>query len=833
MSAVPISMNDSAMASHFDIHSGNRLERLVFNHRPLVMLLCLVLTLLLGWQATRVVPNASFEGMLPLSHPYLQNYLAERKKTVSQANSLRIVLERRQTGEGGGSILDADYLARLRALNDELFVLPGVVRGQMKSLWTPSTRWTAVTESGFEGGTVIPDGFDGSPAALARVRLNIERSGEVGQLVAQDYQSSALIVPLAERDPDTGAALDYARLSQNLEALRAKYSDDKLELRITGFAKVAGDLIEGLAQVLVFFALAAAIATAVVLWYTRCLRSTLLVMLCSVVAVVWQLGFLPLLGFALDPYAVLVPFLVFAIGMSHGAQKMNGIMQDIGRGMHRLVAARYTFRRLFTAGFTALACDAVGFAVLLLIDIQAIRQLAITASLGVAILVFTNLILLPVLLSYTGVSTAAARRAVRAEHSENRASAWLWELLCRFTERRWALGAIMAAVLLTGLGVYHARGLQIGDLDAGAPELRADSRYNRDNAYLTSHYATSSDVLTVMVRTPVQGAMAHAVLERVDELEWELRQLPGVESTQSLASLARLTSVAMNEGNPRWYELTPNQGALNTAGSRAPRQLVDAGFSLLQLQVYLADHKAETLRRVTAAVEDFARRNNSEDARPAAGPPQGGTAPSGGSEPGVAGSVGVKFLLAAGNAGFEAATNAVVEKANYQMLMLVYAAVVLLAYATFRSWRAVVCAIIPLAVTSVLAEALMVQLGIGLKVATLPVVALGVGIGVDYALYVLSIMLVRLREGASLRAAYFHSLLFTGRVVMLTGITLAIGVATWALSPIKFQADMGVLLAFMFVVNMVGALVLLPALAHFLLKPAAQRAGNPLVEAAA
>jgi len=774
-------MNDAS----FDPASGSRLERLVFNHRRWVLALCLLLTLLLGAQALRVVPNASFEGMLPLSHPWLQNYLAERAKVGSQANALRVVLERMD----GGTILDADYLARLRRLNDELFLLPGVVRGQMKSLWTPSTRWTAVTENGFEGGTVMPDGFDGSPAALARVRLNIERSGEVGQLVARDFQSSALIVPLAERDPDTGRQLDYALLSQRLEALRATYGDEHYALRVTGFAKVAGDLIEGLREVLLFFALAAAIATAVVLWYTRCLRSTLLVMLCSLVAVVWQLGLLPLLGFALDPYAVLVPFLVFAIGMSHGAQKMNGIMQDIGRGMHRLVAARYTFRRLFTAGFTALACDAVGFAVLLLIDIQSIRQLAIVASLGVAILVFSNLILLPVLLSYTGVSPAAARRAARAEQGEG---GRLWTLLGRFTERRWAQGAVAAAAVLAVLGLAAGHRLQIGDLDAGAPELRPGSRYNQDNAYLTSHYATSSDVLVVLVKTPEQGAMAHGVLERVDALEWELRQLPGVESTQSLASLARQTAVAMNEGNPRWYELTPNQGALNTAGSRAPRQLVDAGFSLLQVQVYLADHRAETLRRVTAAVEDFARRNDDADAR---------------------------FLLAAGNAGFEAATNAVVERANRQMLLWVYAAVLLLSYVTFRSWRAVACAVIPLALTSVLAEALMVALGIGLKVATLPVVALGVGIGVDYALYVLSIVLAQLRAGASLHAAYQQALLFTGRVVMLTGVTLALGVATWALSPIKFQADMGVLLAFMFVVNMVGALVLLPALAHFLLRP--------------
>jgi predicted RND superfamily exporter protein len=774
---------------NFDPASGSRIERLVFNHRLWVMLGCLLVTLFLGWQATRVRLNASFEGMLPLGHPYLQNYLAERKKLVSQANSVRIVVERRN----GESILDPKYLETLRHINDDVFLLPGVARGQMKSLWTPSTRWTAVTERGFEGGPVIPDDYDGTPAKLARVRLNIERSGEVGQLVAMDFQSSALIVPLTGRDPDTGRELDYGALSQQLEQLRAKYANEGVDIHITGFAKVVGDLIEGMAQVMAFFGLAAAICATIVFWYTRCVRSTVLVMLCSAVAVVWQVGLLPLLGYALDPYAVLVPFLVFAIGMSHGAQKMNGIMQDIGRGMPRLVAARFTFRRLFAAGLTALLCDAVGFGVLLIIEIDAIRRLAVIASLGVAILVFTNLILLPVLLSYAGVTPSAAARSLRAENAPA-GRRDLWTFLVKFTETRWAVGALAAAALLAGVGFATSRQLQVGDLDAGAPELRANSRYNLDNAYLTRHYATSSDVMTVMVRTPAQGAMAHAVLDRVDALEWQLRQVPGVETTQSLASLARQTTVAMNEGNPRWYELQPNQGALNTAGSRAPRSLVDAGFTLLQVQVYLTDHRADTLRRVTAAVEDFARDNDSKDA---------------------------SFLLAAGNAGFEAATNEVVERANHQMLLMVYAAVIVLAFATFHSWRAVACAIIPLALTSVLAEALMVWLGIGLKVATLPVVALGVGIGVDYALYVLSIILAQMRRGEPLARAYALSLLFTGRVVMLTGVTLALGVATWAFSPIKFQADMGVLLAFMFIVNMIGALVLLPALARFLLKPAA------------
>jgi predicted RND superfamily exporter protein len=151
------------------------------------------------------------------------------------------------------------------------------------------------------------------------------------------------------------------------------------------------------------------------------------------------------------------------------------------------------------------------------------------------------------------------------------------------------------------------------------------------------------------------------------------------------------------------------------------------------------------------------------------------------------------------------------------MLVYVYLAVIVLCYVTFRSWRAVIVAVVPLAVTSVLAEALMVMLGIGVKVATLPVIALGVGIGVDYALYIMSVTLAQLREGKSLSEAYFRALLFTGKVVMLTGLTLAIGVVTWVASPIKFQADMGILLAFMFLWNMLGALVLLPALARFLL----------------
>ncbi len=770
----------------FDRASGVLAERLLFNYRIVVMLCCLAVTVLLGYQALGIRLNASFEKMIPSKHPYIANYQANKADLVGLGNTLRIAVETTQ-----GTVFDAKYLETLRALNDELFQLPGVSRPFMKSLWTPATRWVGVTEEGFDGGPVIPDDYDGSPKSLEQVKLNVERSGEIGQLVAPNYQSSIIFLPLDDVG-EGGQRLDYHALSQKLEQLRQKYQSDTIKIHITGFAKVVGDLIDGLIQVLIFFAIAIVICTAVLYWYSRCLRSTLLVVSCSFVAVIWLLGLLPTLGLELDPYSILVPFLVFAIGMSHGAQKMNGIMQDIGRGTHRLVAARYTFRRLFVAGLTALLADAVGFAVLMVIDIPVIKDLAISASIGVGVLIFTNLVLLPILLSYVGVSATAAQRSLRTEQLEQdglRKQA-LWAFLDRFTERKWASIALAVGVLLGVAGFAVSLNLKVGDLDPGVPELRPDSRYNRDNAFVTTHYAASSDIYVVMVKTPQFYCAHYDTLARVDALEWELQQLPGVESTNSLAALSKQAAAGMNEGSLKWYEIPRTQDMLNAIITRAPRELFNHNCDLMAVYVYLKDHKADTLDTVVRSVEAFAAENNAKD---------------------------IQFLSAAGSAGIEAATNIVVRLANTQMLLLVYAAVIILALVAFRSWRAMLCAVLPLMLTSVLCEALMVFLGIGVKVATLPVIALGVGIGVDYALYVMTVTLARLREGMSLSEAYYRALIFTGKVVVLTGVTLGIAVATWTFSPIKFQADMGILLAFMFIWNMIGALIFLPALGYFLL----------------
>jgi uncharacterized protein len=791
----------------FDVRSGNWLERLIFNHRVWVILICAVASILLGFQATKLKINASFEGMIPQSHPYIRNYLENKDALRGLGNSLRIVVENPK-----GSIYNAEYLAQLREINDKLFLMPGVDRSWMKSLWTPLVRWTEITEEGFQGGPVMPDRFDGSPDRIEALRRNVQRAGLVGNLVSNDAKSSMIIVPLMDRDNDTGKALDYSEFSRDLDKMIVVEEAKGVKIHVIGFAKLVGDLIAGLRQVFTFFAVAVLIATGIMFWYTRCWRSTAILVGCALLSVVWLLGLMEFAGFVIDPYSILVPFLIFAIGLSHGAQKMNGIMQDVGRGTHKYVAARYTFRRLFLAGLTALLTNVVGFAVLMVIDIPVIRELALTTSLGVCILIFTKLVLVPVTLSYTGVSERAAARSVKSERGEAAGEARgfgaLWVMLDRFTTARWATVAIVLAGVMAAGGYAVSRHVQTGDLDPGAPELRANSRYNRDNAYITQHYGLSSDQFAVVVKTPPGGCRTFETLTEQDRLSMLLSETPGVQTVTSAASLVRFITAGNNEGNPKWLSINRSPQviapALGQVVTNYP-ELSNVDCAIAPVVAYLKDHRAATLERVVQVVEDFSATHDTTDRH---------------------------FLLAAGSAGIEAVTNIVVARANRTMLFLLYGAVTLLCFITFRSWRAVVVALIPLMITSVLCEALMVALGIGIKVATLPVIALGVGVGVDYALYLLSIQLSLQRKGVPLTVAYRRALQFTGKVVALVALTLGAGVLTWAWSPIKFQADMGILLTFMFLWNMIGALVMIPALSWLLLrKPFANASEDTRLEA--
>ncbi len=765
------------------------LEALVFDHRKPVLAALALFTVALTFFAARTHIDASFLKQLPTEHPYIRTFV-EYQTAFGNANRVVIALTVKH-----GDIFQPQFFATLKKVTDEVFFLPGVDRGSVTSLYTPNVRFVEIVEDGFAGGTVIPADFQPTPAGLDLVRQNVIKSGKVGQLVAKDFTGAIVSAQLLEVDPATGKRLNYLEVAKAIEErIRARHVPEGgevgLGIHVIGFAQIMGDVSEAARGVLVFFAISIALTGLLVLIYTHSWRLTIWPLVCSLVAVVWQLGLLNLLGYGIDPLSILIPFLVFAIGVSHSVQMVRGFRNEVFEGATSESAARAAFRSLLLPGGLALATDTIGFLTMLLVKIEIIRELAITASLGVALIILTNLVLLPVVLSWVALPESfRAKVEARRVRTDD-----LWRHFEHIAKPGISIAIIVAGIALGAFGWSRMSRVQIGDLDAGVPELRPDSRYNLDAAAIAARFTVGVDLLSVIVETVPSGCIDYEVMNRISEFEWHVRNVPGVQSTISLSTAAKIVNAGWNEGSLKWRTLPTNQAMLAQATSPfdTASGLLNADGSVMPVIVYLEDHKAATIERVIAAVEQFAAAHPDDR---------------------------VRFRLASGNVGVMAATNQVVRETQWPIVAWVFGSVVVLCLLTFRSLRATLCIVLPLVSVSLLANAVMVALGIGLKPSTLPVISLGVGIGVDYGIYLFSRLQVHLEAGLDFDEALFLSFRQTGSAVVFTGLTLGVGVSTWIFSGLKYQADMGILLTFMFVVNMLGAILLLPALARWLYLP--------------
>jgi len=758
----------------------NGLESYLFRHRAFVILVFLVTTVFLGLQASNLKMDAAFIKNIPLNHTYMHTYLKHQKQ-FGGANSIMVAVE-----DTSGDIFNERFFDALKNVHDQLFFIPGVDRAQVKSLFSPSTRFTEVVEDGFAGGPVIPADFSTTSAGLTVVRNNIEKAGIVGRLIAEDYSAAMVSAQLMDFDPQTGEPLDtLAFASQLEEELRTQYENDDIKIHIIGFAKMAGDVADGAKGVVLFFLIAILVTAIMVYLFSKSLVLTFLPLACSLIAVIWQLGLLTVVGFGLDPMSILIPFLVFAIGVSHSVQMINAVRRRVADGKSTKSAAASAFRSLLIPGGIALLSDTVGFLTLLAIDIGIIRELAISASLGVGVIILTNLILLPLVISYTEVTPPKT-----SHDPSNDGINHIWKKLSAFATTKYAIWVLVITTGLYALGAQQASLMKVGDLQGGAPALHFDSRYNQDTFYITDNFSITTDVMTVIVEAFPEACTYHSVLTQMDEFEWLVRNTPGVEATASLASVAKRVNAGFNEGNPKWQVLPRTTASLVQAVGRVPTTsgLLNGDCSVMPVYLFLKDHKAETIEVVIDKVKALSAEMDSDK---------------------------LKFKLASGPVGVMAATNEAVAEAQLPMMLYVYGAVFILCLLSFRSLRATISVVLPLYVVSTLAQALMTQLDIGLAVSTLPVIALGVGIGVDYGIYILSTMAVRLRDGMPVQEAYYEALVERGSAVIFTGLTLAIGVSTWFFSALKFQMDMGILLTFMFLVNMLGAIIILPAIGAF------------------
>ena len=764
------------------------LEAAAFRRRSLVLAALALLTVVLGFFALQLRMEAGFEKQMPLDHEYVKTFRAYRNDVLG-ANRLTIVVRARQ-----GTIWTKAGLTRLYEVTQAVGFMPNVERLGVQSLWTPNSFVNEITEEGFRADPLIPGTVTAeqlTPDTIAAIQRAASQGGFVGTLVSRDHTSAMVTAELNEVGAD-GKPLDYVAYNRVLEELRHKYEDAAFEIQIIGFAKQIGDIADGARGVLEFCAMALLLTALAVYWYCRSVRLTLLPIACSLASLVWQFGTLRLLGYGLDPLAVLVPFLVFAIGVSHGVQQINFIVREIAHGKSTAEAARASFSGLLIPGTLALVTAFVSFVTLILVPIPMVRELAVTAAIGVAYKIATNLVMLPLAVSYLHFDRGYAEAAML---QRERRARWL-RVLARVAEPRNAAVVLGVTAVVFGVAAWQSRDRVIGTLQTGAPELRPESRFNRDAASIAANYDTGLDWLTVVFEAaPVAGDPPPcenvAIGDYQDQFVAEMAHVPGVLSVSSYADQLRIYNEGYNEGLPKMAVIPADPGnysALSVEIGRL-RGFVRKDCSMTAVHLFLDDHKATTINRVIDAVKRYRAEHRL---------------------------AGVTVRLASGNAGVLAAINEEVEHSELPMLAYVYAAIVLLVFAVYRDLRAVLACCLPLTVGTFIGYWFMKELQIGLTVATLPVMVLAVGIGVDYAFYIYNRLQLHLAAGQPIVKALEHAILEVGMATIFTAITLAIGVATWSFSELKFQADMGKLLAFMFIVNLVMAMTALPALAVWL-----------------
>ncbi|WP_301334272.1 RND family transporter [Solimonas sp. SE-A11] len=764
---------------------------ILIGRRKLLAVIFAIVTVLFAGSATRVKLDPGFLKLIPIKHEYMRTMM-DYMRDFSGANTLLVNLR----WKGEGDIYNKEFMDALQGATDEVFYIPGVNRTKVSSLFTPSTYYIEITEQGFNGEPVVPAKYSGTPEELEQVRKNVALSGQIGLIVANDLKGAMIRADLQDYDPSKGQEgqrVDYWEVQQKLTEIRQKFENQNVEVNIIGFARLLGDVIYGLLGVFIFFGVAFLITMALLYWYTRSVRLTVVALIVALLPVLWLIGTLPLIGFGIDPMSILVPFLIFSIGVSHAVQMTNAWRQEVVAGATAVEASRAAFCKLFIPGAVALLTNALGFAVIMFIDIPIVHELGITACLGVLLMIVTNKMILPIILTRVKLEESSRQHSLRGPSP---LMGGLWKALARCAEPRTALIVFAVCAVLLVVTTMASRKMVIGDSGKGVPELRHDSRYNYDDRAINSSYNIGTDVLTVIAEAKDfegDSCLHYDVVDLIDRFELYVRGIDGVQSVTSVAGIGKLVISAFNEGNPRYRALPRTQTGLST-GSKAfdPNLgLNNESCRAIQVLIFMKNHDGTVIAHAVEEIKKFIAANPTK---------------------------GVNLRLASGNVGVMAATNEAVGSAEVTMLAAIFGALALLCLITFRSFAAVICIIVPLTMVSIFCNALMAVLGIGLKVATLPVVALGVGVGVDYGIYLFERIQHSLDEGVDFRSAFYDAMRQRGTAAVFTAITMAIGVGTWAFSALKFQADMGILLAFMFLVNMLGAICLLPALGAWFYK---------------
>lgn len=752
----------------------------IWRHRVATMMFILLMSLFWLYYASKVEMYSRFADFLPQKHPYIQAYNTHRE-TFGGANIVTMVLQVKD-----GDIFTTENLQKVRKLTEGVDQITGVDHNQVASLSHVKIRNIKTLPGGMiRSYPVLPIDIPTDPKELETLKFEMMNNDIVlNKYVSADGKAALIFAGFNEE------RLDYREIHRELMKLKKEVEDSNTVLNIAGEPMLKGWVWFFSSELWKIFAVTALFMFVPLVFYFRRLYGIVVPFFGAIVQSIWGLGMVGLLGFNLDPLILVIPLLISSRAISHSVQMTERYFEDLEVRGDNNRAAKTAFLDLLLPGFIGVIADAGGILVLAVATIPLIHKLAFYGSFWAVSNVFTILHLTPLTLSFLPTPRFTAHYTpqlmVRLLH-------WVG-VITTGPISRWVVVAMGALIIITG--VKMAVGVPIGEQEAGSPLLWQDSHYNVSARNINERFAGANQLVIYLEGNRDHILKEPYVMATLEEMRRYMLQQEKAGDTRELASLVKSINRLYHYNDPRWQVIPPDYA---TAGNlifvyeaSAPisgviLEYTDLGYKNGQFVVFYKDATGDTIREAIARAQKFIAEHPLE---------------------------GVKMRLAGGFIGATAALNEEIDYSEKRATLLVILTVFVLVAISYASVVAGALVMLALIAAGVASYMYIIFQGIGMSINTLPVTAVGMGIGVDYILYVVDrIRLEVARSGGDMLAGIRRAISTTGMAVTFTATTMMAGVIPWYfLSSLRFSAEMAILLTILLMTHWLAALTLTPAL---------------------
>ncbi len=768
----------------------------IYKYRLLILLLVLAVTTVAAFYAKDVVFKTVYSEMLPKHDPFIKTHLKYQSQYGGPL-SVSMILKVNE-----GNILQADILKKIKMMTEALDATPFVNHDQVFSIASRKVRWIKVDEYGAYSVPLLPAD---QPLPTSAKDLNDFDStlqstpGVIGVYVSFDKKSAYFRANLIPNE------IDYTKVFAHLRALEKKYTDEKSTVYLFGEPVLTGWVYSYNLDVLKILFASFMLMLALLLYLSKNIRLVFLACITSVTSAIWGLGLIGALGWSMDPLILVIPMLVMARTLSHSVQMGMRYLElyDYDRSKQENVIL--LIKKQFKPGVLGVVTDAAGIFLIAVADFTIMQKLAIFSGVWSLSVIISVLIMMPLLLNYM---REPARLALTAQahyqgymHSVLMGVSYLTE---NSKNRRVIWGLL---IIITAVSLWVSKDLEVGEIEPGSSLLWQDSSYNQAVSLHAENFVGTDELLVIVEPASTESITNSGLNQNIRSIQtmnkmWEFqRQMsstPYVLGSLSYIDLLPTVKRSLSGNYPKFEVLPINdlelaQNLELMQSSSAPGDFdyfFQRRYKDASIRIFAPDHKANTVEAMVISAEKTIQKINEDKSFE-----------------------GSHLRMAAGSVGIAAATNREVSKAQTLNFILTVLAIIVFLWLGYRSMVAVIILLVPLLLTDVVIAAIMVKLGISINVNTLPILSVGMGIGIDYGIYLLSRTIEENKnpDRPTLNHAVGHAIFTSGRAIFVTAITMVFAVGSWYfMSDLRFQADMGLLLALIMIINCIGALVLIP-----------------------